>query len=494
MRDRLLASYIAILLIMLILIGGVLLLFLRSVPLPTDEIASDLTGTLLEIRVLDVIQDNSLRSIEQRTIVFLESESDTRDVRMLVVTSEGEVHFDSDRVFEEGDMIRETDHDRLFFAESPRLGAVYNGTFINADGSQWVYVAQPLRPYMPARRDALYLVAAAPVPHPSLREVFRLFGDTFFRPLLQAGLIGLMVAIGLSVLITRSVARPLQQMSRAVRRIADGDLQQRVPVDGPHEVRALAQSFNEMAGRVSANQQAQRDFLANVSHDLRTPLTSIQGFSQAIVDGVASDPEAAQHAAQVIHDEAARMHRLVEGLLDLARIEQGDLQMKDRAVQVDAVLRAVSESLSVKAQEKGLALDIEIAPDMPRIAGDGDRLAQVFTNLIDNAIKYTPAGGRVSLCAQTNDSSIVVTVRDTGEGIPAADLPRIFERFYQVDKSRQRDRRHAGVGLGLAITHQIVEAHGGAIRVASKVGEGTVFTVWLPMAASDAQTLSLHKR
>jgi signal transduction histidine kinase len=285
------------------------------------------------------------------------------------------------------------------------------------------------------------------------------------------------------------VARPLNRMSRAARRIAGGDYQQRVPVNGPREVRTLAASFNDMAGRVALSQQAQRDFLANVSHDLRTPLTSIQGFSQAIAEGVTSDPEAAQRAAQVIHDEAARMHRMVESLLDLARIEAGQLDFQAHAVALSDLLQGIGDSLSVRAREKGLLLELDVPPGLPRIAGDGDRLAQVFTNLLDNAIKHTPAGGQITLQAETTSNGVTVTVQDTGVGVPPDDLPRIFERFYQVDKSRQSDRR-SGMGLGLAITKQIVEAHGGVIQVTSAPGQGTTFTVWLPLPAPDMTTVA----
>jgi signal transduction histidine kinase len=308
-------------------------------------------------------------------------------------------------------------------------------------------------------------------------------------PLLQAGLIGLVLAIGLAVLIAGSVARPLNRMGQAARRMAGGDYDQRVPVQGPREVRTLAASFNDMAGRVAVSQQAQRDFMANVSHDLRTPLTSIQGFSQAIVEGVTSDPESAQRAAQIIHDEAGRMNRMVESLLDLARIEAGQLNFKAHAVALSDLLQNVGDSLSVKARDKGLRLTLEISPGLPRIAGDGDRLAQVFVNLLDNAVKHTPAGGQITLRAKTDANGVTIAVQDTGVGIPPDDLPRVFERFYQVDKSRKSARR-SGMGLGLAITKQIVEAHGGVIQVASAPGKGTMFTVWLPLPRPDMTTVA----
>ena len=525
LRNRLLASYVALLLVMLVLMGGALLVFLRSRPLPTDEIVRDLTATLLDVRVsenwqfdasdLDLQWDSlanppaasALRAIRLRVDAYLSDQSEARDVRTLIIDGEGRVQFDSAGTFTENDPILKLDQQPLISARAarPMISQVVQGTFLDPDGAQWIYVAQPFRPLLSFMRamtemgqrpgmmfdqaaDAqMLLMVAAPAPRPSLREVFRLFGDDFFRPLARAGALGLLIALGLAFVIARSVARPLQHMSRAAQGIAEGRFDQRVPVRGPREVRALAASFNEMAERVSVTQQAQRDFLANVSHDLRTPLTSIQGFSQAIVEGVASDPQAAQHAAQVIHDEAGRLHRMVEDLLDMARIEAGQLDMLRHTVQLGDILRAVSESLSVKAHEKGVRLAVDVPPALPRIAGDGDRLAQVFTNLLDNAIRHTPPGGEVTLSAAPDaGGGIVATVHDTGEGIPAEDLSRIFERFYQVDKSRQR--RRTGTGLGLAIARQIVEAHGGAIRVASTVGQGATFTVWLPPAPDSPTT------
>ncbi|MBI5960701.1 MAG: HAMP domain-containing histidine kinase [Chloroflexi bacterium] len=513
LRNRLLLSYVAILLILLVLVGFVLLVFLATRPLPTEEITNDLTATLLDVRVLETVRleiqpgdwsvwlgrnNNgngqtlsmpSIRRIEQTIVGYLTDESSSRDVRTLIINGQGIVRFDSAGAFVTGERVQQIDQEELLHRGIGRLNAVYQGHFSDPDGEKWLYVAQPLRPMAEIQADSLFVIVAAPVPHPTLGEVFRVFGDTFFMPLAQAGLIGLVIAVGLSVLISGSVARPLQRMSEAARRIARGDYRQRVPVNGPREVRALAGSFNEMAERVAATQQAQRDFLANVSHDLRTPLTSIQGFSQAIAEGVAGDQASAQRAALIIHDEAARMHRMVESLLDLARIEAGQLDLKPRAIAPSELLLGIGESLSVRARDKGLNLALDVPPDLPRIAGDGDRLAQVFNNLLDNAIKHTPQGGNVRLHAQTAQRGIAVTVQDSGEGIPADDLPRIFERFYQVDKSRQHDRR-SGMGLGLAIVRQIVQLHGGTINVASEIGHGTTFTVWLPLPTPAMTTVS----
>ncbi|MCZ7539667.1 MAG: HAMP domain-containing histidine kinase [Anaerolineae bacterium] len=494
LRSRLLLSYVTILLILLVLVGFILLAFLRTRPLPTDEITNDLTAVLLDVRAMETIRLEigmgpeqgmgmraRLRAYGQLLTDYLSELSAERGVRALLVSENGEVRYDSEGILASGDSVREAERTPLVPPSRIRLSGLYKGRFVDADGSQWLFVAQPLFPMAQMRADPSYLLIAAPVPRATLREVFRLFGDTFFAPLAKAGLVALAIAVGLSLLIAGSVARPLQRMSAAARRIASGDYRQRVEVAGPREVRALASSFNDMTERVATAQQAQRDFLANVSHDLRTPLTSIQGFSQAIAEGVTSDPAAAQRAAQIIHDETARLHRMVESLLDLARLDASQMDMRRDPVAPGDLLRAVGTGFSGQARERQIDLRLIVPHNLPPISGDGDRLAQVFTNLLDNALKHTPFGGTVTLSAALADGGMVVTVRDTGEGIPPGELSRIFERFYQVDKSRQRDRPEDGWGLGLAIVRQIVEAHGGTIRADSTVGQGTTFTVWLPL-------------
>lgn len=546
LRNRLLASYFTIILVTLGFIGLTLLIFLRTRPLPTDEVVRELAANLIDVQVSQTLkisadldtttwqrtQDGEVIAIPLQPAVvsisaYLEDEAAARDLRTLIVSERGEVFFDSAGEYATRVTIPDFTRRPLAQQRSPGMvvNQVYQGQFKDPDGAEWIFVAQPLNPFLSfwqanletlgeitgmrrrtgmdgdtapgqiiqgqpglAQANNLFVLVAQPPPHHSLREVFRLFGDTFFTPLLRAGILGLGVALLLAALIARSVARPLQHMSKAATQIARGDFDQRVPVNGPHEVRTLATTFNGMAQRVATTQQAQRDFLANVSHDLRTPLTSIQGFSQAIVDGVAADPQSAQHAAQIIHDEAARLHRMVEGLLDMARIEAGQFDMLRHAVRVDSVLQGVSDSLSFKAHEKELQLSCEIPAGLPRVAGDGDRLAQVFTNLIDNAIKHTPQGGQVSISARADTQHLVIQVADTGVGIPMDDLPRIFERFYQVDKSRQR-RQRDGVGLGLAISQQIIEAHGGTLNVTSQVGAGTTFTILLPLPDPTMTTL-----
>jgi signal transduction histidine kinase len=325
-------------------------------------------------------------------------------------------------------------------------------------------------------------------PNPTFRETLRAqLGSGLFFVIFQSAVIGMFMAFLISIWFVRWVTKPLVNIALGATRLAQGDYSTRVPISGPQETQIVALAFNDMASRVEMTQQAQRDFLANVSHDLRTPLTSIQGFAQAISEGVA-EPQ----VAEIIHSEASRLNRMVNDLLDLARIQAGRMDMLRKAVQIDILLNSVGKSLGMKAEKQGVHLQLDI-PELPRVAGDGDRLAQVFTNLVDNAIKHTSAGGQVRLRAALDEASkgVVVVVQDTGEGIPAADLPRIFERFYQVDKSRAKS---SGTGLGLAITAEIIYAHNGKIWVESEYGQGARFTVWLPQPIGDSGKTVLTTR
>jgi signal transduction histidine kinase len=321
---------------------------------------------------------------------------------------------------------------------------------------------------------------------------FRVWGDEFLRPILLAGGIALIVSILLSFLITRWIAAPLDHLAGASRAVANGDYDQRLQVAGPEEMQSLAQAFNEMVREVKASHQSQRDFVANVSHELKTPLTSIRGFAQAILEGAAADREQQERAAQVIRDESARLERLVKDLLDLARLDSGQTDFDFQRVDLNALLSAVVERLSVKAREASVSVRLDV-PDFPALVGDGDRLAQVFTNLLDNAVKHSPRGGDVRVWGEVAGGWVSVHVDDHGEGIPDADLERIFERFYMVNKARPGgiDR---GTGLGLAISQEIIRMHAGILSAQSKVGQGSRFSVQIPIVRPDDSTLLSQNR
>lgn len=306
------------------------------------------------------------------------------------------------------------------------------------------------------------------------------------KVLAQSGAVALGIALLLAFLISRSVASPLRKISDAARQVAGGN-QIAVKPEGPKEVRLLGEAFNDMSARVHASQQSQRDFIANVSHELKTPLTSVQGFAQALLDGTASTPGAQEKAAQVIYDEAGRMYRMVLDLLELAKLDAGTIELRRERVELDRLLKAVVDRFAPQSKHARVEIVNQVG-SLPIVAGDGDLLSQVFDNLVENAIKHTPSGGQVRISATTQSGQALVMVSDGGPGIPEEEIPRIFERFYQLDKSRKGGPAH-GAGLGLAIANQIIQAHGGTIEVQSVIGRGSAFTVSLPASRHTDDTL-----
>jgi len=220
-------------------------------------------------------------------------------------------------------------------------------------------------------------------------------------------------------------------------------------------------------------ERVRRDFVANVSHEFKTPLTAIQGFAETLLGGALDDMANRERFVEIIREHSQRLARLTDDLLKLSRIEAGQLDLEVRSVNVAALIHSCVETARFKAQAKGLRVDVQVQPGIPDIRGDNARLAEVLQNLVDNALQYTPAGGRIDVQARAEDHSVVFTVADTGIGIPESDLERIFERFYRVDDARSREA--GGTGLGLSIARHIVEAHGGRIWVESAIGQGSRF-------------------
>ncbi|MEW6540646.1 MAG: ATP-binding protein [Bacillota bacterium] len=230
-------------------------------------------------------------------------------------------------------------------------------------------------------------------------------------------------------------------------------------------------------------EQMRRDFVANVSHELRTPLTAIQGIIEGLIDGVISEAEAGRYL-RVAHGESLRMNRLVQDLLDLAALEAGRTDWELHAVELPEILDRLETRLQAPLSEKGLAVRREVPPDLPPLPANESRLEQVLTNLVENAARFSPPGGVITVTAERRpDNRITVTVRDQGPGIPPEDLPHVWERFYRVEKSRARES--GGTGLGLAIVRQIVEAQGGEVAVESSPGEGASFSFTLPAAENE---------
>jgi two-component system phosphate regulon sensor histidine kinase PhoR len=224
------------------------------------------------------------------------------------------------------------------------------------------------------------------------------------------------------------------------------------------------------------------EFVANVSHELRTPLTAIHGYVETLLGGAIDDPRDSQRFLDVIQRHTQRLGRLLNDLTDLSNIELGRVALHFAPTSVAAVADSVIEVVRPRADGKQIALDIDVPGDLPLVHADQDRLQQILINVLDNAVKYTDAGGRVTVRARAADGAVEIAVSDTGLGIPAADLPRVTERFYRVDKARSRDL--GGTGLGLAIVKHLVQVHDGDLRIESEPGRGTTVFVRVPLASA----------
>ena len=337
-----------------------------------------------------------------------------------------------------------------------------------ADGQLWLYELTRLN-------GGGWLMVATPRPAVPLLSVLR---DQFFLPIFQAAMVSLVLSLVLAYWVARWVANPIQRLVDASHQMPDRSLSP-LNEEGPREVKELVRAFNAMTARVQASQESQRDFVANVSHEMKTPLTSIQGFAQAILDGTADTPEELDQAAGIIYSESGRLHRLVLDLLDLARLDAGTANLKNEQVDVSSLLGNIDEKFTLQAQKADVTISVK-SVQLPLIPGDGDRLAQVLTNLVDNALHHTQPGGTVTLSAILEPDWLVIQVGDDGEGIPPEILPHIFDRFYRGDPSRSNGQDH-GAGLGLAIAREIVIAHHGTITAQSVPGQGSIFTVRLPL-------------
>jgi two-component system OmpR family sensor kinase/two-component system sensor histidine kinase BaeS len=268
-------------------------------------------------------------------------------------------------------------------------------------------------------------------------------------------------------MLVRRVVTPLADVIAAAHAVADGDLTTRVQVRGPGDLRGLSDSFNRMAGSLERNDRERRDLLADIAHELRTPLTVMRGKLEGIVDGVYPADES--HIAPVL-EETYLLERLVEDLRLLTLAESGQLHFDRQQVDLGELAQQAADLFTAEASEKGVAITVEAASDLQTVSADPQRLSQVIGNLVSNALRYVPEGGRVAITARSVAGGVELAVSDNGPGVPEADLPRLFDRFWRGEKSRSRAA--GGAGLGLAIARQLVETQGGAIAASNIPGGG----------------------
>lgn len=304
----------------------------------------------------------------------------------------------------------------------------------------------------------------------------REFLDSIRNSITIVALISLALAIVISLYLARSITRPLQDMIKVTRSISEGDLSQRARAESQDELGALAQSFNIMADDLAKQEKMRRDLVADIAHEFRTPLTTIRGYVESILDGV-KKPD--QDILGRIGAETERLTTLISDLQELSRAESGKLSLEKKPVDLNVLVEEVLPKFEKEIAEKEIQVETDLYGSLPLALADERRIGQVLENILNNAIKYNYQKGRVRVSTREEGEGVRITIADTGQGISFQDLPYIFERFYRGDKSRSR---HAGgTGVGLSIARNLVEAHRGTISVQSQPGQGSTFSVWVPL-------------
>lgn len=299
--------------------------------------------------------------------------------------------------------------------------------------------------------------------------------DSVNHFLLWGGLAAVLIAFLVTFWVSRRMTAPVHALSVAARRLGQGDFKQRVAVRGNDEIAELGRSFNLMAGDLEQAEQVKKDMVSDAAHELRTPLSNIRGYLEAMKDGVVQ-PDAV--AIQSLHDEALLMSRLVDELQELTLADAGRLQLFIQTEDMNELARNAAAAVQAKAESLQLSVKMELAASLPPCRVDAQRVGQVLRNLLANAMAHTPPGGAITISTREEEAQVRVEVADTGEGISPEDLPRVFERFFRSDRSRARGT--GGSGLGLTIVKRLVEAQGGTVGVSSEAGRGSVFWFTVP--------------
>jgi len=292
--------------------------------------------------------------------------------------------------------------------------------------------------------------------------------------LLYGALIGAVIALLLGIFLSRTITRPIRELTNATHAVSEGDLSQQVPIRSKDELGELAKAFNKMSTELARSVNARKQMTADIAHELRTPLSLILGHAEAVHDGVL--PPTPENF-EIIREEAARLEHLVNDLRTLSLADAGELTITPQIIEPARLLQEVASLYQYQTQKKNIKLDLDIASPLSTIEVDPGRMTQVLTNILDNATRHTPEGGTIILSAKQTGDQVELSVQDSGPGLPPEDIDRIFERFYRADSSRQRE--DGGSGLGLAIARSIVQAHNGQLSAESEAGKGLKIKITL---------------
>jgi signal transduction histidine kinase len=497
LRARLALTFALVVTISLLAAAGSLAALLRGYSTRLVEARLDDVATVMVIQARNMLQRGESPA---QVLDFFGEQADRLEVRILLLDREG-------LVLREAGGGPSLLGQRLAVRQEGLRGSLRQPLHGRIDSTPdritYQYSAIPLG--LPPGRAGEPALLAVAQPEGSLLATL----GSLLPRLGLAAAAGLAAGLFAAVLLARWLGRPLTRLLAATRAMARGDYSQRVPLEGPSELVRLSDSFNAMATEVERSRQIVQRFVSTLSHELRTPLTSIRGFAQAVLDGSAWKPEDVHRAMRIVDHEARRMQRLTAELLDLSRLQAGQVPMRREPVDLAALVHHCAEVLGGRAQERRVGLEIDLSAEIP-IQGDADRLEQVFANLLDNAIKFTPPGASVRVSARWAEIDplernglrenrqfdgpsravlgdriganhyVMVQIANPGPPIPTNELSRVFEPFYTGSIGHER----GGTGLGLAIAREIARAHGGDITAESGPDE-TVFSVALPNGRRD---------
>lgn len=458
-------------------LGASILLLVLVILLPLGFVVNQTFSNFYFNKVQEQVEKaseryaNSIDSLDNQQLELLELLASVTEQEIVIVNNQGVIVANSGvPSLSLGENLRSNEFDAL--TKDSVIQSVY---YDEVNSSRYMNIGRPI--YSGDELIGGIFVMA------SIEDLYQSL-DLIRKSIILAGVGAVFLALGLTFILSRKLSSPLIEMEKATRRIATGELDTRISNESKDEIGSLAAAINDLAIELHRYRSNRQEFLANISHELQTPITYLEGYSSALENELYRNEEEKKQYLQIIQQEASRMSTLVKDLFDLSKMEEGKIALVFEEVDLVEVVENAMLKTKMKAQEKGLQLNFTHSHDLPSIEADGLRMEQILINIIENAIRYTESG-TVKVKLSNNLDTIKVQIEDSGIGIPQEDIPFLFERFYRVEKSRSRE--FGGTGLGLAIVKQLVELQGGTISVESQIGKGTCFELKFPVAKGETQ-------
>lgn len=457
------------------LIGTIILLFL-IVLLPLGYVINQIFSGFYYSKVEEDLDQLSSRyadyMVEAKNPMMLQMMAEFSRVKVYVVDADGQIIVDPGITgLSRGSLIPKQELEALIRGKS--INKKYDEPLT---GKQYLISGKTIKQGN-LFYGGVYVVSAIEGIQQSIRKVRDL--------LILSGFGAFFLALGFTFVLSRKISDPLIQMEQATRKIAKGQLDTRVNVTSGDEIGSLAHAINDLAVELQRYRDTRSEFLANISHELRTPMTYLEGYAKVLKENLYETDEEKRRYLDIIYTETRRLTHLIQDLFELSKMEEGKVSFNFEWVDLVEVIENVANKTEIRAKEKGLGIEVDLLKDPPMIFADGLRMEQIIFNLMDNAIRYTEKGKVLLQLKRTDTDEMMVIVEDTGVGIPENELRYIFERFYRVEKSRSRE--FGGTGLGLAIVQRLVELQGGTIDVKSEIGRGTRFVLHFPIKLKEGE-------